>query len=93
MSTKVRQSVVDAAAHPEEINLRTATDWYKGMVGALNSGDREEMQYANESWVALTVTLGERENVPPYWLSWAISELALTELRLEIEGGGENFST
>lgn len=92
MSTKVRQSVVDAAAHPEEITLRTATDWYKNMLEALNSGDREEMAYANESWTALTITLGEKESVPPFWLSWAISELAQTELRLEVEGGGENFS-
>lgn len=96
MSSKVRQSVADASVHPETITLRSATDWYKGTLGVLIEANVEERNYVNQSWSVMVNSLAEREQVSPVWLSWAISELAHTEIRLarlETGGGGENFST
>ena len=95
MSSKVRPNVVEVSVHPEVITLRTATDWYKGTLGAMIDANVEERNYVNQSWSLLVNALAEQEQVSPVWLSWAISELAHTEIRLarlETGGGGENFS-
>lgn len=78
----IRADVADRAVLPESLTVRSLTEWYKNNIDS--SLDAEHRQYVDSVWVAGVTALAEREQVPAGWLSYVISELAISERNLAL---------
>lgn len=78
----IRASIEQETVYPEDVTIRTVTEWHKRMTRLASQTTAEEQRYVDSRWVALVTSLAEKESVPVGWLSWAIAQLVEFELRL-----------
>ena len=71
--------------NPETYTLRAAVEWYKGLIhlsAALGVPTTLETNLMNDRWGVLCKGIASREGIPAGWVSYMLSELAQTEIRL-----------
>lgn len=85
MTAPIRPEVFSLTDYtePKGMKLREAVEWYKRLLRAqLGVPTAWEVKFMNERWAALCQELAAREGVPQGYLSYWLSELAMTEVRL-----------